>query len=44
MITLHLPKGQKFDLTQEISLAGNIKDSKNRKNTIAGLTKMQQFL
>ena len=44
MITLHLPKGENFDLSREISLARNIKDAKNRKNTISGLTKIQKYL
>jgi hypothetical protein len=44
MITLHLPKGSKFDLTSEISSANNIKDKNNRKYTIAGLNKIQQYL
>jgi hypothetical protein len=44
MITLHLPKGENFSLNEEISLARNIQDSTNRKNTVAGLIKMQQYL
>lgn len=44
MITLHLPSGENLSLNEEISLARNIKDSTNRKNTIAGLTRMQHYL
>jgi len=44
MITLHLPQEEKFNLNEEISLAKNIKDAKNRKNTITGLTRMQSYL
>jgi len=45
MITLHIPKkGLTIDLTKEINLAKNIKDQKNRKNTIKGLIKIKQYL
>lgn len=44
MITLHLPRGETFDLTKEISLASNIKDSKNKKNTVKGLIIIRQYL
>ena len=44
MITIHLPNGKTFDLSEEISLAKNIKDTPNRKNTIKGLNIIQQYL
>jgi len=44
MITLHLPRKENFEISKEISLARNIKDAKNRKDTIAGLTKIQKYL
>ncbi len=44
MITLHLPKGDFFDLGKEISVVKNIKDTTNRKNTAKGLRIIQQFI
>ncbi len=44
MITIHLPNGKTFDLSNEISLAKNIKDTINRKKTVRGLNIIQQYL
>jgi len=44
MITLHLPKGDFLDLTGEIAVAKNIKDTSNRKNTIRGLKIIKQYI
>ena len=44
MITIHLPKGTFFDLTTEIGVAKNIRDTKNRKNTIRGMKIIQEYL
>ncbi len=44
MITIHLPKKETFDLSEEISLAKNIKNTTNRKNTNRGLNIIQQYL
>ena len=44
MIKIHLPQGEGFDLNNEISQAQNIKDSKNKKDTIRGLKKIQDYL
>ncbi len=44
MITIHLPNGEAFDLSEEISLAKNIKNTTNRKSTVRGLNIIQQYL
>lgn len=45
MITLHIPTGKQApDLSKEIMAARNIKDIKNKKNTISGLNKIQAYL
>ena len=44
MITLHLPKGDFMELSKEIAVAKNVKDTNNRKNTIRGLKIIQQYL
>lgn len=44
MITLHLPKEEFFDLSREIGVAKNIKDTPNRKNTMKGLKIIQQYI
>jgi len=44
MISLHIPKGKSFNIEKELASARNIKDKKNRDNTISGLNKIAQYI